>query len=160
MSERCGVLNAFANVLENLPAENLDNIVRDLDELEERWNNSLVFGGSLTKYYLDGRLDILVRCRIGCAENFYVLFRAKDAEVARGKLREPPLDDLQKADAVFNGGPYHCERSVFVFNVQVMKQTEASVSSFAWVQPIDNVADFLTGALYFSDRTGWQTIAV
>ena len=149
------------NVLKDLPAENLDNIIRDLDELEERWNNSLIFGGPLTKYYLDGRLDILVKCRVRSGEERYVIFRAKDRRrIRRRNFRESATNVFNKPRSFFSGGPYQNDCSVLIHNVQIVGQAKGRVPSLAWVQSMDSVADFLAGTLYFFNTTGWQTVVV
>ena len=162
-SECSELWDAFAGVLENLPAENLNNIVRDLDELEERWNNSLTFGGPLTKFYLDGRLDIVVLCaRANEIGHYYVVIRAKNqaANITTRKLRYDALGNSIELDRISNLSPYNCECFVLLGDVQIMKQTKVVVPSLAWVQPVNNIANILAGSLYFSDRTGWQTVGL
>ena len=142
---------------EDVTVEDIDNALRELDELEESWNNRLTLENlAFVKRYLEGKLDIRITLRIGGAQEHVAVINA-GVDIGAGDFIADPTQGFDNP----NGsqlGPYRYDRLVFVDSVQFVDQPKGFAPALIGFESVNEPSEFLTGSLYFSYRIGFKFI--
>lgn len=140
---------------EDVTVEDIDNALRELDELMECWNNRLTFDNlALRKRYLKGDLDIPILIIIGGSKKLLAVAHG-ERTLGAGNLSNDAQNDFGNSHRG-KPGPYRNDRLVFVGDVQFGDYPKGFAPGFVWFEPADKLTSFLAGTLYFSYKGGFE----
>jgi len=136
----------------NVSIKDVDNAIRELDQLGKRWHDRLTLDNlRLSERYMQFELEVVVTfARVGVPKEYCAIFRRDDAstgaELGPDSIYDP--EELNVADR--RPGGKNC--LVFVRDVNLIEREERAIPSLVWLQPADKALNFLAGTLYVSNK--------
>ena len=160
LSRNADDLGAGAPILrtlrENVSVEDINNACRELQQLNESWNNRPSLDGRFRReHYLDGRIEIVVLVRlvrpisgIGPGNEYRMVIWPYDSNSSGPEL-EPQIVRADEERSI-DFGPHRNDRPVFVHVVQLVNDPKGFASALVGLEELNESSDFLTGTIYFS----------
>jgi hypothetical protein len=145
-----------------MPIKDIDNALRELDELEKCWNNRLSFDNlRLAERYLKGELDIIITFRTASGDQFRAVFHKSG--IPAGDFDYHSVDSPQDLDGR-DTNPRRDDMGVLVGYVEIVNGTKTGAHalcpmmavSLIGLEPSDEFTYFGSGTLYFFTQRGFE----
>jgi hypothetical protein len=145
----------------NIPVENINNALREIDQRVESWHNRpSLRRRALREDYLEGCLDLVVVLRFFSDVGDITQFKDWRIVIWGGGKVFERLDHSEvvslgsfvdsQEPRVIQFGPYRNDRIVFIGNIEGVDDPEGFVPAFVGIEALNEFSKFLTGTLYLS----------
>ena len=150
------------------PAEGVERLFGELDELRKRWDNRLTINNlAFAKRYSESELRLVLNIRVSHlaadGKDYCAVFQGillvggvdEEGGELDGRIFPRDLHNYAQINASARG-PYRYDRLVFVQNVKLVELKDRFIPSVVWLEPLDNVDSLLAGTSYLFQSAGFK----